>query len=118
MRKRGYIFLSILCITFFLQACEDYQIDKPVVTEEVKFSQDVLPIFTRCTGCHKGSVNPDLREANAYNSLTNGGYYKVSEPENSKIYVQLTTESSHISLTSDLEKAKILQWIKLGAKND
>lgn len=118
MRKRGCIFLSILCITFFLQACEDYQIDKPVVQDEVKFSQDVLPIFTSCTACHKGSVNPDFREANAYNALANGGYYNVSQPENSKLYIQLTAKSSHISLASDLEKAKILQWITLGAKND
>ncbi len=118
MRKRGYIFLSILSVTFFLQACEDYKIEKPVVQDEVKFSQDVLPIFINCTGCHKGSVNPDLREANAYNSLTNGGYYNIDNPENSRIYIQLTTKSSHISLASELEKAKILQWITLGAKND
>jgi hypothetical protein len=118
MIKRDYIFLSILCITLFLHACEDYQIEKPVVQDEVKFSQDVLPIFVKCTGCHKGSLNPDLRDAGAYNALTNGGYYNVASPENSRIYIQLTTKSSHASLVSELEKAKILQWIALGAKND
>lgn len=118
MRKRGCIFISIFLISFFLLACEDYQIEKPVVQEELEFTKDIMPIFTSCTACHKGSVNPDLRETNAYNALTNGGYYNVTNPESSKLYIQLTAKSSHVSLASDLEKAKILQWITLGAKND
>src|SRR5215472_7914240 len=59
------------------------------ITTTVSFSKDILPIFsTNCalSGCHvPGGHVPDLTAANAYQSLTTGGYVTAGDPNNSVI---------------------------------
>lgn len=117
-KKSNYLYFTLLAFCVFIYSCEKETI-KPIKVESATFSKDVQPIFTsKCIECHNGGRNPNLTSGYAYNSLTKGGYYNVSDPSSSKIYVQLTTSSSHIPKTSDVEKQTILLWIKLGAKND
>ena len=119
MRKRYFKCIWMGCFAVLFIACEKVTLDKVQVEGEVKFVQDIVPIFTNsCIGCHNGSVNPDLRPDKAYNSLANGGYLNTQEPDKSDIYKQLTTNSSHMSRATEIDKAKILQWITLGANND
>lgn len=101
-------------------SCEKYSWDPPKIddTIPVSFQNEIAPIFSsNCISCHSGALNPDLRPANAYDALTNGGYINVANPESSKIYSHLLT-SPHNTRCSDLEKQKILAWIKQGALND
>jgi hypothetical protein len=119
MKSYKTFIAGLIGLVLLSWACEKVTLDKVQVQGEVKFTQDILPIFTNsCIGCHNGTVNPDLRADKAYNALVNGDYLNTLEPDQSKIYKQLTTNSSHLSKATELDKAKILQWITLGANND
>ena len=101
-------------------SCEKYTFDPPKVDPNVplSFQTDIAPIFTaKCAGCHGGGLNPDLRAANAYNSLNNGNYFNRAETDKSIIYTKLY-ESSHNPKASEGEKQKILVWIIQGAENN
>jgi hypothetical protein len=117
IRKIGAFLSGLIILGMFLQSCEKVQLEKVKVEGDVKFSTDVLPIFSKCTGCHGGSQKPDLRADKAYSSLTSGGYYNLQTPEQSKIYLKLNA-SSHQGRATDVEIQKILLWIQQGAKND
>lgn len=96
--------------------------------EPVSFSQDVLPILTaNCqgNGCHSaGGHAPELTEANAYDSLINGGYVDVDDPENSEIYEWMSSRSMPMpplaagGRLSDDKVQIVLWWIAQGAEND
>jgi hypothetical protein len=82
------------------------------------FKNDIQPIFIndKCIDCHNGTRSPDLRQGNAYNSLTNGGY--VNAPGvTSRIYVRMNSQD-HLSRSSETDRLKVLNWIDQGAKNN
>ncbi len=102
-------------------SCDKYVWDPPKIddTIPVSFQNEILPIFTgnNCVGCHGGSLDPDLRPANAYDALINGGYVIPNHPETSDLYNHLLT-SPHNTRCTDVERQKISAWIKQGAIND
>jgi hypothetical protein len=106
----------------WLIACEKYSYDPPTIDPgvQVSFQTDIQPLFTgKCIGCHgTGKNNPVLEAGSAFTSLTTGGYIKVSAPETSTLYKQITTGGGHTSILNDLQKQTILEWIKQGAKNN
>lgn len=114
------VFVLILSASAFV-SCEKYTWTPPKIddTIPVSFQNEIIPIFTgnSCTDCHPGLRQPDLRPANAYESLINGSYINTSDPESSKLYTQLY-ESDHTNKCSDLDKQRILAWIKQGAQNN
>jgi hypothetical protein len=80
------------------------------------FQSDIQPIFNaNCITCHNGSRSPDLRSGKSYSALNKG--YLIPPAETSRIYVKITS-SDHLSRTTDIQKAKILYWIKQGALNN
>ena len=90
--------------------------------DTVSFSLDIIPIFEeKCISCHYGIINPDLTADNAYESLINGGYVSqdttILPAESSLIYKKLQS-SGHNNRATETEKAKILEWIKQGSKNN
>ena len=112
------VFLAMLCFV----SCEYDTIELESVVippdQEISFSQDIIPIFnSNCVECHDGGTDPDLREANAYNSLINGGYVNVDNPENSGLYTVLLG-GSHFTRATAQEKEIILEWIKRGANDN
>lgn len=107
----GGFFVSLL-----LFSCEKYVIPE-VKVEMATFSNDILPLFSKCTNCHSGSQKPNLSSDKAYKSLTEGGYLDLANPEESKLYKKMYS-SGHNSILIELEKKKILRWIELGAQND
>lgn len=119
-KKHRYLYLTLIIAFILPYSCEKETII-PIKVETVSFKNDIVPIFTsKCIECHAGSRNPDLRAANAYNSLKKGNYYDTIVAAQSILYKQLTTNTSHAqtSKVSDLEVQKILLWITKGAKND
>ena len=94
-------------------------------TKTYSFASDIIPLFSKncaISGCHaSGGKKPDLSDANAYNSLTNGNYYSTSSPETSEIYMWLTgkrgTQMPPNGADASINKA-VLGWIKQGAKNN
>ena len=112
--------IALILSLFYFSSCEKYAIEKPVVTEHIYYTPDIQNIFnSNCatSSCHGGSVNPSLKAGKSYNALV-PNYVNVDNPEESILYKQITTKDTHIPRTNDLEKAKILTWIKQGALND
>jgi hypothetical protein len=100
--------------------------DSPEITTEVSFSKDLNPLLTKncaTSGCHSGSVNPNLRADLAYNSLIAGGYVDTKLPENSTVYLYMTGKRTPAMplgapTNPDNINAYMLAWIKQGAKNN
>jgi hypothetical protein len=87
------------------------------IPDSVSYSLDIQPIWDdKCVNCHGGSRDPDLRQENSYDALTNGGYINTSEPEESELMKKLY--GSHDSRALEAEKQLILLWIEEGAKNN
>ncbi|HEX2970086.1 MAG TPA: hypothetical protein VHO46_13400 [Bacteroidales bacterium] len=110
----------IFVLVAALSACEKYSYNPPAVDPNNPWSlaTDIQPIFNaRCVDCHGGRVQPNLSAGQSYNTLSRGGY--VNRPaEQSRLYVQITTDPNHIKLVTETERLKILYWIQQGAKNN
>lgn len=97
----------------------------PVVTDEVSFSNDIIPIFNQScnsAGCHNtGGVKPDLTAANAYQALNSGGYINTSSPDKSELYLWMKGEKRlpmPLSGPNANYNATVLAWISQGAQNN
>jgi hypothetical protein len=120
----------ITVLIFYLSACTKNTTllvdNTPAVTKTVSFKTDIIPILVAScakSGCHNGSVSPDLSEANAYSSLINGNFTNLATPGNSLVYLWLTgKESSTMPLGASNNPSNInglmLAWITQGAKNN
>lgn len=117
--KKGIAAFIIMAGVILLASCEKYSFRVETVdpVDSVHFNTVVKPLLNdKCAGCHNGSKNPDLREANSYTSLTTGGYVNLPA-ETSRLYLKISS-SSHASFTLPEEKLRILYWITQGAKNN
>lgn len=111
--------LSLLCFScYYDTAIEEEEVIIPP-GEEVSFSADIQPIFNKCTSCHGGNTDPDLRAGNSYNALV-PQYVTAGNAETSKLYNYLPGHGHHdIGLTlSSTEIALIKAWIDRGAENN
>ena len=98
----------------------------PAITSTVSFSKDIVPILTtNCakSGCHNGSISPNLTSASAYNSLVNGNFTNTATPTNSAVYLWLTgKEAATMPLGGTPNPSNIngyiLAWITQGANNN
>jgi hypothetical protein len=127
--QKGAVILNFLLISFFVvilmitTSCEYefIEIDQPDPDVPVKFSEDILPVFTtnsNCTACHRtGGTPPDLSTANAFGSIV-PALINSENPELSRIYTVPSPASSHASRYTPLQAAKVLNWIKQGAQNN
>ncbi len=128
--KRNKRYIQILKASVFalgafliiLAGCEKYTIPGPDVdpNKPLYYTSDIAPIFDKggCAGCHPVVHQPDLTAANAFASLTNGGYIKPDAPETSSLYKQMVNSASHKSKITEEEKLIILTWIQQGAKEN
>ncbi len=97
------------------------EIDPNDPEQAISFSAEILPIFTsgnNCTACHNGSLSPDLRAENAYNSINTSRYINKDAPEESRIYAIPHPDGSHYKKLTPVQAAKVLAWIQQGAKNN
>lgn len=90
----------------------------------MSFSDDIKPIFNascNTSGCHDGSVSPDLRPDNAFNALTAGNYLNTQMPENSELYQWMIGARAlpmPLSGPNTEYNNKVLAWITQGALNN
>jgi len=116
----------IVAASSLFPSCEQYVFDPPVLDpdDEVFFAADVVPIFTsKCTGCHGGSIAPDLRADKAYASLVTDAnpatrYVNTGAPETSVLYTKVLAGTSHDGRSTSIEQQTILKWIQDGALNN
>lgn len=93
-------------------------------TVKVSFSQEIIPIFNQSCNestCHGGQFSPDLRPANAYNALWDGGYIDTMTPEQSELYIWVYGQGRFPMPLNGADPAiytPILNWIVQGAQNN
>jgi hypothetical protein len=109
----------LLAGIIIISSCEKYSFVVETVdpVDSVHFKAVIQPLLdNKCTSCHGGSRDPDLRPAFSYESLSTGGYVTLPAEE-SKLYKKVIS-SGHTAFTLPEEKLKILYWIAQGAKNN
>jgi hypothetical protein len=127
MKKQNFL-PALVLLLFGLSFAQCYYlevVDDPEPVENVSFSTDIIPIFNggcNIVGCHNtGGTAPDLSEANAYNSLKNGGYLDLAVPPDSELYQWMAGNRSipmPLSGPDANNNAKVLKWIEDGAPNN
>lgn len=113
--------LFILILLGFQSCYYDVVITEEETATLIKsFSGDVLPVFrSSCVSCHDGTITyPDLRDANAYKSLTLGNYLSVSDPENSKLITKIRSGHPYQGALTEGEIQRLIGWMKEGAKEN
>ncbi|WP_372745438.1 hypothetical protein [Lutibacter sp.] len=111
--------LSLLCFScYYDETIEEAVVEIPD-TQVVSFASDIQTIFSKCTSCHGGSINPDLREGNSYNALV-PTYVTAGDADASRLYNYLPGNGHHdVSVTlSATEIALVKAWINQGANNN
>ena len=102
-----------------MTSCYYDEIYVPEIPDTVEFATDIQPIIAakNCStsGCHDGSIDPDLRMGNEYNSLV-PEYVVAGDADNSLFYNQLV--NNHGGGASSNELALIKEWINSGALNN
>lgn len=113
------LFLLILPV---LQSCYyDVVITEDETGTTVKsFSSEVLPVFrSSCVSCHDGTITlPDLRDDQAYKSLTLGNYLSVSDPEKSTLITKIRSGHPYQGALTEGEIQRLISWMKEGAKEN
>lgn len=121
--------LVLVCMLTIFSCTKDITVvidNSPAITETVSFKKNIVPVLLKnCSGsgCHGGSVAPNLSEATAYNALITGNYVTVATPGKSELYLWLTGKKSAAmplgakNNPSNLN-ALTLAWITQGAKNN
>lgn len=119
IRLRKLLFLLILPV---FQGCYyDVVINEEETGAVAKsFSNDVLPVFhSSCVSCHDGTITmPDLRDANAYKSLTLGNYLSVIDPEKSTLIIKIRSGHPYQGALAEGEIQRLIAWIGEGAKEN
>jgi hypothetical protein len=113
--RLSLVAVIILAAAAGFTSCEKFNIP-PVVfdpTATWHFQADIQPIFNAsCVSCHGGAKSPDLRDGKSYSILK--AAYVTAPAENSRLFLKINS-SSHTAKTTEIEKLKILNWIKQGA---
>jgi hypothetical protein len=114
--------LSLFCFSCYYDELPEEQDLVVEIPDDVvvSFQDDVQPIFAQCTSCHNGNVaNPDLREGNAFNAITQS--IIAGDAENSEFYQKLPgidhPQDVGFILNSD-ELGIIKAWIDRGGENN
>lgn len=120
MKKLFYLIFAVVLTGILLFGSCEKVVYPPIEIElpdTVSYSLDIQPVWdNKCVSCHNGGRDPDLRPENSYESLIDGGYLNVGEPEESELMKKLY--GSHDSRATETEKQLILAWIEEGAKNN
>jgi hypothetical protein len=125
------LILVVIGSGFFFTGC--YKVTTLVlnndeeITTQVSLSTDVIPLLSKncaLSGCHNtGGIKPDLSADKAYNTLINGNYIDLNNPENSELYLWLTGKKAAAMPVGAANNPSninqyVLAWIKQGAKNN
>ena len=118
---KRFFLVSFVCGVMTSCTWEEIKPQKVTVPATVTFSANIIPILSaNCakSGCHvKGVQAPDLSAANAYTSLIYYGYVDTDVPDQSSLYIKITTGSMSDKATAT-DRALILKWIQQGAPDN
>jgi hypothetical protein len=89
--------------------------------QPVSFSTQIQPIFTQScamTGCHAGSVAPDLSAGKAYADIMSMNLVDTLNDNKSVLYVEMAPGGSMSNFCTKDQSDLVLVWIQQGAKNN
>ena len=112
----GFLLLS----SCYFDSRDADDIPEVPVPEGVSYSEDVQPIWNRCTQCHNGTTDPDFREGNSYDALV-PSYVEAGNAEGSLLYQNLPGVGHPFNpgfTLSAEEIATVKGWIDEGAENN
>lgn len=131
MKRKNVLLLSVTLLLSMVFVTSCYKVTTVdlssdlEITRDVTFVGDMVPLLEKncsLSGCHNtGGISPDLSSVNAYNSLTNGGYINVDNPNASRLYGFVSGELTPAMPVSGVDPeiaALILAWIRQGAQNN
>jgi len=89
-------------------------------TQTISFSKDIQPMFNSiCSSCHNGKKHPlNLTSGNSFASLSAKSCINKASPSSSKFYTKINAGGSMAKYSNAPYTARVLQWIKEGAKNN
>lgn len=124
--KRAILFISLCIISLTVVSCYYDEVlgSGDELPQNVSFNRDVMAIFNKncnAAGCHDQEPphQPSLVQANAYNSLHQGGFINTTVPSESRLYGVLTEGIMPPSGTLSQRDLKIiLAWLNDGALNN
>jgi len=111
--------ISLLC----LYGCRHEPVEQVcVLPEKVSFNQHIIPLLNahcNTSGCHSGTqptggLNLESSKAYAELSKPGNGYIDTVNPNNSLLYIQMTSVSNPMPPTGQLARCStdlILKWI-------
>jgi hypothetical protein len=124
--KKIFQIITLISIGVLLNSCYyddayiEHELDGGEIPDVVSFATDIQPLFSTCTGCHKGSYpEPDLRIGYAYSSLV-PEYVTAGNSANSVLYNYLPGNGHH-DVGFEMNTAQIAlikAWIDQGAANN
>ena len=118
--KNLLLFFSITVAVIYFTSCVKYSflIETKIIEDPISYYDEVQPILdAKCVSCHRGSLAPDLRPANSYKALSEGGF--LTQPaESSKLYEYIFVKNNHISYTNQDERDIIYSWLLQGAPEE
>jgi len=119
-------FAFVVVVALFMEAC--YYDNPPELLpfdcEDVSYSTHVMPIMVAScatSGCHDGTVPPDLRSEVSYNELKNGGFISLVNPDESTLFKTVDWQESPMPPGVKLTQTNIdiiYCWITEGAPNN
>ena len=118
--KNLLLFFSVVTIVIYFTSCEKYSfIDEIIIPDDpICYYGEIQPIFdAKCVSCHRGSIPPDLRPANSFKVLSEGGYLTPLTAE-SGLYKDGFASASHSTYATSEEKGIILAWLEQGAHEE
>jgi len=128
MRKKINIVLMVILLAFIgFTACEQHNWDPPIwdynsnVNPErprpIDYDDHVAPLFDKynCTGCHKGSIPPDLSPENSESALAGGDYLNFEDVEESTVALKVV-DAEHGGTWSTVDLFTLLDWIYLESR--
>ena len=87
--------LLVIAMGLFLNSCyydsfpQDTDSGGGEIPDVVSYSNDIMPLWEgQCVACHQGSVPPDLRPENSYESLLDG-FVEPGKSLESSLYLSL-----------------------------
>ncbi len=134
MRKKSNITLRVILFALIsLTACEQYNWEPPIwdfnsntnperprpIDDDIKeyYVDHVAPLFDKynCTGCHTGSIPPDLSPEKSEEALTGGDYLNFEDIEESIVALKVM-DAEHGGTWNTQDLFTLLDWIYLESR--
>jgi len=124
--KKLFQYIMLLTASLFMTSCyydafpEEVDIIDPGT--DISYSNDIVPLWVQCTGCHKaGGDEPNMQD-DSYNNLLNG-FVVPNDADASILYksllgidgIQLMPPGSQ---WPDSKINLVKEWINQGAQNN